>query len=289
MLYAISDIHGYYREFYRWLDQMGNLAAFESEQDKLILLGDYIDYGPDSCKVLRMIYERTFSLSDSLVVLRGNHEEAFLDWLDLYSRPNAGEPDGYGFVDWNGWLDVDAGADYRTFHTFLTPAQWDFFNRIAPSASELAQNIEAARMILANHRDMIVWLRSLPYYYETERQIFVHAGIDETYPQFWKELTEPYWFVSKFPPSVGPCFKDIIAGHVAASTAARNREHEGIYFDGMSHFFIDGSVQRTGKLLCLACDEHSGQYYELLRTDRSPGKTDGVYGELRPLRRKGSY
>ena len=53
MIYAISDIHGYYREIYRWFDQMGNLAPFENGANKLVLLGDYVDYGADSFKVLR--------------------------------------------------------------------------------------------------------------------------------------------------------------------------------------------------------------------------------------------
>ena len=39
MIYAISDIHGYYREIYRWFDQMGNLAPFENGENKFVLLG----------------------------------------------------------------------------------------------------------------------------------------------------------------------------------------------------------------------------------------------------------
>ena len=70
---------------------------------------------------------------------------------------------------------------------------------------------------------------------------------------------------------------------IAAAEAAGNPEHEGIYFDGASHYFIDGAVQETGKLLCLAYDEKNGRYYELLRTDRSPGKRNRIYGELKPL------
>lgn len=117
-------------------------------------------------------------------------------------------------------------------------------------------------MILDNRRELITWLRGLPYYYETERQIFVHAGIDETYPAFWREVTEPYVFVGKFPAATGTFPKDIIAGHVAASTVAGNREHKGVFFDGKSHYYIDGSVQRTGRLLCLVYDENAETYYE---------------------------
>lgn len=283
MIYAIGDIHGYYREIYRWFDQMGNLAPFENGENKLVLLGDYIDYGPDSFKALRMIHAFAWCLQDAFVVLRGDHEDAFLEWLDRYSRPNAGEADMDGFPERNGWLRADSDTGYQTLRGFLEKEQWEFFNRIAPTASELTLNREAARMILDNHQEIITWLRSLPYYYETERQIFVHAGIDERYPLRWQELTDSHIFVGKHPASAGYFPKDIIAGHVAAAEAAGDPEHEGIYFDGASHYFIDGAVQETGKLLCLAYDEQNGRYYELLRTARSPGKRDRVYGELKPL------
>lgn len=283
MIYAISDIHGYYWEIYRWFDQMGNLAPFENEENKLVLLGDYIDYGPDSFKTLRLIHGVACYLQDMFVVLRGDHEEAFLDWLDRYSRPNAGEADIDNFPERNGWLRADSDTGYQTLRGFLEKAQWEFFSRITPTASELTLNREAARMILDNHQEIITWLRSLPYYYETERQIFAHAGIDERCPLRWQELTDSYIFVGKYPVSTGYFPKDIIAGHVAAAEAAGTPEHEGIYFDGASHYFIDGAVQETGKLLCLAYDEQNGRYYELLRTAKSPGKRDRVYGELKPL------
>lgn len=53
----MGDIHGFYQEFCRRLDQLGNLHTVldEGSEDKLILLGDYIDSGPDSCGVLKLI------------------------------------------------------------------------------------------------------------------------------------------------------------------------------------------------------------------------------------------
>ena len=73
----------------------------------------------------------------------------------------------------------------------------------------------------------------------------------------------------KFPPTIGKFYKDIIAGHVAARTAASYADHiegrgiQGIFYDGYSHYYIDGSVLSTGNLLCLAYDEEQGKYYEL--------------------------
>ena len=118
-------------------------------------------------------------------------------------------------------------------------------------------------MVLSNCKELIRWLQGLPYYYETKGQIFVHAGVDEEAAEWWQLGTPESTFVGKFPATTGRFYKDIVAGHVAASTVAGDRNHEGIYFDGKSHFYIDGAVYRTGRLLCLACDEQTGRYYEV--------------------------
>ena len=48
-IYCMSDIHGFYEEFRKRIDQ---IKALSGENDKLILLGDYVDGGPDSFKIL---------------------------------------------------------------------------------------------------------------------------------------------------------------------------------------------------------------------------------------------
>lgn len=45
---------------------------------------------------------------------------------------------------------------------------------------------------------------------------------------------------------------------------ADDRNFKGIYWDGASHFYIDGSITRTKKLLCLAYDEDEKKYYEFM-------------------------
>lgn len=54
MIFSISDIHAHYSELYRRIDQLGNLEPFISGDNKLILLGDYLDRGPNSKKCSRI-------------------------------------------------------------------------------------------------------------------------------------------------------------------------------------------------------------------------------------------
>ncbi|MBB4079195.1 serine/threonine protein phosphatase 1 [Lewinella aquimaris] len=73
--YAISDIHGCAQTFGRLLERIQL-----QKTDELFLLGDYIDRGPDSDGVLRMIWKLVHE-KYSVVCLRGNHEQMLLDAL----------------------------------------------------------------------------------------------------------------------------------------------------------------------------------------------------------------
>ena len=257
MIYAMSDIHGCLGAFQKAMEKIDL-----SGDNKLVLLGDYIDYGPESGQVLRYVYELQQQYgAEKVIVLRGNHEEMFLEWLDNYSGPNAGKPDEYALIPYNDWLSTD--RDYATFRTLLTEEQWAHFQQLARTETGDSLNTKAVQMILSANAELMKWLRKLPYYYETEKQIFVHAGIDEEAGDLWKLATEEYMFVSKFPATKGKFYKDIIAGHIGTATASGIPGYQGVYFDGQSHYYIDGSVSASGCVLILTYDEKTEKYSEL--------------------------
>lgn len=73
-LLAIGDSHGCYESLHKLINEIIMLTA----QDKLILLGDYIDGGPDSKAVLDMIMDMQRSGYD-ITPLMGNHEHMMLN------------------------------------------------------------------------------------------------------------------------------------------------------------------------------------------------------------------
>lgn len=66
---AIGDIHGCADEFRALLDRLAVTAS-----DRLVLLGDLVDRGPESGEVVRMAMALRAELGSQLIVLRGNHE-----------------------------------------------------------------------------------------------------------------------------------------------------------------------------------------------------------------------
>ena len=103
MIYTMGDIYDFldvFREQLKWIDLSGG--------NRLVLLGDSIDYGPESGQTLRLIFETQKRYgAEKVIVLRGNHEEMFLEWLDAYAGPHAGQPDADGLILWSDWLRAD--------------------------------------------------------------------------------------------------------------------------------------------------------------------------------------
>jgi serine/threonine protein phosphatase 1 len=66
---VISDIHGMYDLFRKTLED----NKYNPKEDKLILLGDYIDRGEKSYEVVKFI--QTLQRDNDVIALKGNHED----------------------------------------------------------------------------------------------------------------------------------------------------------------------------------------------------------------------
>ena len=69
--YVMSDIHGDYDKFKKMMKKIN----FNTEKDKLYVLGDAIDRGPDGLKIIEEIRN---SENGSIEMLLGNHEHMML-------------------------------------------------------------------------------------------------------------------------------------------------------------------------------------------------------------------
>lgn len=254
MIYIMSDIHGNYYAFKQRLKHLNNLESVKEGKDKLILLGDYIDVGRNSFKVLDSIKQLQNEIGkDNLVVLRGNHEDWFLNFINGQNTD---------------WLFGDTG--YNTLSTFLTDKELFEAQRIINRDGIIAASEKYAQMISKKHLELIEWMKNLLYYYETDWQIFVHAGIEEEAGDMWKWHTSEEIYTGKWPATTGEFYKDIIAGHVSTSSIVEDRDFHDIYFDGKNHYFIDGidsyplgRADEERYIPVLVFDENNKKYYSM--------------------------
>ena len=74
--YISADIHGFYTDFHKALDETGYFSV--PEPHKLIILGDIFDRGQEAVEMQRFILE--LLEQDAVILIRGNHEDLFGGW-----------------------------------------------------------------------------------------------------------------------------------------------------------------------------------------------------------------
>ncbi len=137
--YAIGDIQGCCAELELLLEQ----TRFNPAQDRLWLVGDLVNRGPDSLGVLRLVK----SMGEAAVTVLGNHDLHLLAVAEGVAEPHRSDtlqevlaaPDRDELL---GWLRrqrlLHAEGDFVLVHAGLLP-QWSAYQ-----AQQLAREVEAA-------------------------------------------------------------------------------------------------------------------------------------------------
>lgn len=222
---AISDIHGCYNHFAKLLLKVN----YNPKEDQLILLGDYVDRGTQNLATLKFVKDLVEKYG--AIALRGNHDQALLDWLESPEEHTV-------FYFMNGGL--------NTIKEFVRkpniPTNMDTF-------------IQWATQIKDEYKDMIEFLRNLPYYYETDQHIFVHAGINP-FLKDWKKTAKYQfiWIRDEFLKNDHNLEKTVIHGHTPTISLHKSAD---IYF-GNKKIDIDGACVYGYQLNCL--EIRDGEY-----------------------------
>ena len=110
------------------------------------------------------------------------------------------------------------------------------------------------------------WMQNLPRYYTEGKTIFVHAGINEEAGDLWEWGTGEEIFVGKYPAETGKIEgldMKVVAGHVGTAEIAGDPRFHDIYYDGASHYYIDGTVLESGVIPVLMVDTNTDKYYRV--------------------------
>ncbi len=122
--------------------------------------------------------------------------------------------------------------------------------------------------------DYSEWIEDLPRIYRAGNTIFVHAGINEDCGEDWEWDYD--MFTEKYPAQLGEIKgvkEKVVAGHIGTAEISGDPNFHGIYFDGASHYYIDGTVMESLEIPILMVDTTADKYYRV---------TEGGIWEVQP-------
>jgi bis(5'-nucleosyl)-tetraphosphatase (symmetrical) len=131
--YAIGDIQGCYDDLRRLLDRV----SFDPARDRLWFVGDLVNRGPESARVLRFVR----SLGDRALVVLGNHDLHLLALAAGNEQQSGksnlddvlGAPDRDELLAWlrsRPLMHFDESKGFALLHAGLPP-QWDLAQALA--------------------------------------------------------------------------------------------------------------------------------------------------------------
>ena len=179
-VFVIGDIHGEDDMFQQ------QLKNWNPDNQQLVLLGDLIDRGPDSYNVLQIAIK--LKADYNAIILQGNHEQMFLDWLDM------------PFSNMDLYY---ANGGRQMIHSFFD--QTITFSRTPISIADLMKN---------QFPEEIEFMRSMQSFYEWKDFVFVHAGINLDVED-WRNHNDNYfkWVRDPFHHGKNETGKTIVFGH----------------------------------------------------------------------------
>lgn len=144
--------------------------------------------------------------------------------------------------------------------------EWVLDGEFGIDNTRLSDFYDSTRVKNPDDEQYIFWFKNLPRYYVAGNTIFVHAGIDELAGELWEFGTDETIFTHAYPASVGKIRgleSHVVAGHVYTSEISGDPKFNDIFYDGKSHYYIDGDVLTTGKLNVLLVDTDKDKYYQV--------------------------
>jgi calcineurin-like phosphoesterase family protein len=171
LTYAIGDIHGCADLLERLL---ARIEQHRAGRDRcLVFLGDYVDRGPDSVRVIAILRGLQQREPEAVICLMGNHEEMML----------ASYRDGLGVTAWH------ENGGVATLASFGIEDPEDL------------------------PHDVLAWLSGLPTVHEDFRRYYVHAGFRPGQPGIDPDIETRLWIREPFLSADYDFGKHVVHGH----------------------------------------------------------------------------
>lgn len=221
----IGDIHG----MGNMLDTLLNEWRTDSEQ--LIFLGDYIDRGTQSKKVL----ETAICLKEEYgaILLKGNHEDMLLQWLD---NP---EDLAHFYLGQGG---------FETLKSFGINSKYTYRKQ--------------ADMFKFRYKELIESIHNMELYVQDNKHIYVHAGINPNVKMMEDmDVADLLWIRESFFYREHQFDKRVIFGHTPTRLINKSSTNNVWISQDKSKIGIDGGAVSGGYLVGLRIKESN---YEVI-------------------------
>jgi serine/threonine protein phosphatase 1 len=229
LVYAVGDVHGR-------LDLLGPLlhdiaqdvaTARAEPRPMLIFLGDYVDRGPDSRGVVDLILQMQTWPKFEVRALKGNHEEALLQFL--------GEP-SFGQT----WME-HGGAATLVSYGVQPPAQRTDAEAWKPVRDAFAAALPPVHRAFYENLELMVTVGDYA---------FVHAGVRPGVALEDQAERDLLWIRQEFLAERGRFEKVIVHGHTPTEepqlTATRLGVDTGAYATGvLTAVRLEGETQQV--------------------------------------------
>lgn len=225
LVYAIGDIHGCYDAMKALLADIARDCAERAagRRPALIFLGDYVDRGPHSHKVLEALVWLQRRADVEVHLLKGNHEQALLAFLDAPQ-------------DGGGWLRF-GGAETLAAYGVVPPGPYDAEDAYVRARDELMERMPASHLRLLERLELMVVVGDYA---------FVHAGVRPGTPLADQTETDLLWIRQGFLDAAGPLEKVVVHGHTWLDARPQLLEHR---------IGLDTGAYATGVLTALRLED----------------------------------
>ncbi len=216
LVYAVGDVHGHNPTLLALLDLIrADMAAQPHDQRPLLIfLGDYVDRGPDSAGVLQTLLALEAEGVFEVHALKGNHEEALLDFL---ADPAFGAT----------WSDYGGNTTLASYGVQPPVSRTDVEAWIA-ARDAFARALPSDHLALLHRLELMVELGDFA---------FVHAGVRPGVSLANQTERDLLWIRQEFLQATGRFEKLIVHGHTPMEepqvTSTRMGLDTGVYATGI--------------------------------------------------------
>lgn len=224
LVYAIGDVHGCYSLMRDLLAKIAEdyIGRAWRRRPILVFLGDYVDRGPRSDRVLEALVWLAKRTDIEVRLLKGNHEQALLAFID--------QPEGGA-----GWLQY-GGRETLQAYGVTAPRPEDEPSTFAAARDDLLARMPASHLWLLQRLELMVAVGDYA---------FVHAGVRPGAALAGQAEDDLLWIRGPFLEHAGPHEKVIVHGHTWLDDKAQLHDHR---------IGVDTGAYSTGVLSALRLD-----------------------------------